>query len=525
METSEQFDYIIAGSGAAGCVIARRLLDQSDATVLLLEAGGPDNRDDVHAVDVPTVTSMWGTEDVCWQYQTVPQSGCHGRRITIAQGKVVGGGTSVNALIYVRGSRRDYDHWNQLGNTGWGYDDIVPYFKRAESYPAGDPQYRGSDGPLVISDLSAPSEASTAFVQAAKELGFPAEEFDYNGARQDGGAFFYQSTRTAEGRRCSAATAYLGPVLSHPRLTVRTGARVARVALCAGCAAGVEYLMDGRLVTVRAASEVIVCCGAFATPQVLMLSGIGPAAQLRQHGLNPVANLPGVGRNLQDHMLFGVGWECRADQPPPELLAEAGLFTHSRTGLEAASPDLQFFFGPVQFLAEQYRTDGPGFTFAPILIQPRSRGEVTLRSADPLALPVVDPHYLEARPDADALVAGIELARELAHTSAFDGLRGRELAPGAALSSRADLEAYVRQQASTVWHPAGTCQMGYGPDAVVDDRLRVHGIEALRVADASVMPVITSGNTEAAVIAIAERAADLIIADCADHRLSRRTPS
>jgi choline dehydrogenase len=322
----------------------------------------------------------------------------------------------------------------------------------------------------------------------------------------------------AADRRCSAATAYLGPVLSHPRLTVRSGARVARVALREGRAVGVEYVLDGRLATAGAGSEIIVCCGAFATPQVLMLSGIGPAGHLREHGLTPVVDLPGVGRNLQDHMLFGVGWECLAEQPLPELLAEAGLFTRTRAGLE--SPDLQFFFGPVQFLAEQYKIDGPGFTFAPILIQPRSRGEVTLRSADPRDLPIVDPHYLEASQDADVLIAGIELAREFAHTSAFDGLRGRELAPGAALTSRADLEAYVREQASTVWHPAGTCQMGYTPDAVVDAQLRVHGVEALRVADASVMPVITSGNTEAAVIAIAERAADLIVAAAQEGTLS-----
>jgi choline dehydrogenase len=506
---SDQFDYIIAGGGAAGCVIAARLLEQPDVTVLLLEAGGMDSRADLQAVDVPTVTSLWGSEQVCWQYRTVPQPACHGREIPIAQGKVIGGGTSVNAMIYVRGNRRDYDHWNL---PGWGYRDILPYFKRAESYSGGEPGYRGQDGPLAVSGLSSPSEASIAFVQAAKELGFRADEFDYNGEQQEGGAFFYQSTRTGDDRRCSTATAYLHPVLRHPRLTVRTGARVARVVLNGQRAVGVEYAQDGPAVAAGAASEVILCCGTFATPQVLMLSGIGSAAQLRAHGLGVVADLPGVGRNLQDHLLFGVGWECNAAQPPPELLAEAGLFTHSRAGSEAASPDLQFFFGPVQFLAEQYQTNGPGFTVAPILIQPRSRGEVTLRSADPRDLPVIDPHYLEASQDADALVAGIEIARELAHASAFDGLRGRELAPGTAVSSRAGLEDYVREQASTVWHPAGTCRMGNGPDAVVDAQLRVHGVEALRVADASVMPSITSGNTQAAVIAIAERAADLILA-------------
>jgi choline dehydrogenase len=219
-----------------------------------------------------------------------------------------------------------------------------------------------------------------------------------------------------------------------------------------------------------------------------------------------------VGRNLQDHMVFGVGWESLAPQPPPELLAEAGLFMRSRPGLDGASPDLQVFFGPVQFLAPQYQIDGPGFTFAPILAQPRSRGEVNLRSADPLDVPIIDPHYLEAAPDMDVLVSGIEIGRRMVSASAFDGLRGRELAPGAEVTSRAGLEDYVREQAQTVWHPAGTCQMGYGPHAVTDGQLRVHGIEALRVADASVMPTITAGNTQAPVVAIAERAADLILA-------------
>jgi choline dehydrogenase len=403
-------------------------------------------------------------------------------------------------MLYVRGNPRDYDYWSQLGNAGWGYDDMAPYFKRAEST-------------LTIRTLDAPSSSSSAFVTAAKELGFGGgEEFDYNGECQDGGAFLYQSTREAADRRSSTATAYLHPVLDHPRLTVRTGVRVVRVTLRGTRATGVEYVDDGQLVTAEAKAEVIVSCGALGTPKVLMLSGLGPAAHLREHGLEPVIDLPGVGRNLQDHMVFGVGWECLAEQPPPELLAEAGLFMRSQPGLKAASPDLQVFFGPVQFLAKHYQIDGPGFTFAPILAQPRSRGEVTLRSADPLDIPVIDPHYLEAAQDMEVLVAGIEIGRQMVNASAFDGLRGRELAPGAQVTSRAGLEDYVRDQAQTVWHPAGTCQMGYGPEAVTDAQLRVHGVEALRVADASVMPTITAGNTQAPVVAIAERAADLILA-------------
>jgi choline dehydrogenase len=495
-----EFDYIIAGGGSAGCVIARRLIEQSDATVLLLEAGGLDRLAAIHATDVPTTTSMWGAPEVCWPYASEPQPGLKGRVIPIPQGRVAGGGTSVNAMLYVRGNPRDYDYWTQLGNAGWGYSDMLPYFKRAEST-------------LTIRPLDAPSSSSSAFVKAAAELGYGGgDDFDYNSEHQDGGAFLYQSTREAADRRCSTATAYLHPVLDNPRLTVRTGVTVARVTLRGTRAVGVEYLDGGKLVTAGAKAEVIVSSGSFGTPKVLMLSGIGPAAHLRDHGLEPVVDLPGVGRNLQDHMVFGVGWECLTQQPAPELLAEAGLLMRSRPGLEAASPDLQVFFGPVQFLAPQYQIDGPGFTFAPILAQPRSRGTVTLRSADPQDVPVIDPHYLEAAADMDVLVTGIEIGRQMVNASAFDGLRGRELAPGADVTSRAGLEDYVREQAQTVWHPAGTCQMGHGPEAVTDDRLRVHGIDALRVVDASVMPTITAGNTQAPVIAIAERAADLILA-------------
>jgi choline dehydrogenase len=355
---------------------------------------------------------------------------------------------------------------------------------------------------------------SAAFVQAAKERGFTADGSDYNGKQQENAAFFYQSVRTPDNQRCSVGAAYLHPVLEHPRLTLRTGSQATRVLLHDDRATGVEYLRDGQLHRAFAGAEVIVSCGTFGSPQLLMLSGIGPAnpaGPLRTHGIAPLVNLPGVGRNLQDHLLFGVGWECTVAQSMPQLLAEAGLFTRSQPGMPAASPDLQFFVGPVQYFDDKYKTDGPGFTVAPILVQPRSRGVVTLQSADPLRLPVVDPHYLQAGADVDALVAGIEIARELANASAFTGLRGRELAPGTEVTDRAGLVRYVRESASTVWHPVGTCRMGHGDDSVVDPQLRVHGVDALRVTDASVMPTITAGNTEAPVVAIAEKAADLLL--------------
>jgi choline dehydrogenase len=456
--------------------------------------------------------SLWGSE-VDWNYKTEPGPGIAGRRISIAQGKVLGGSTSINAMMYIRGNRRDYDHWCFLGNEGWDYESVLPLFKRSEDYEGGASAYRGTGGPLRVIRYVNPAPVSRAFVVAAVELGYQAGDWDCNGAQQENGAFFYQSTRFTNACRCSTADAFLRPALSNPRLTVETNALATRVLLNdAKRTEGVEYLKGGELRRATASSEVILACGAFATPKLLMLSGIGPADQLRSKGIRPVVDIPGIGLNLQDHLLLGVGYQCKQAQPDPALLSEAGLFVHTRDGLSTASPDLQFFFGPVQFVEPEYRVDGPGFTFAPLIIQPQSRGTITLRSADPQDLAVVTPNYLECQSDIDALVQGIRLARELAATRAFDDFRGKELAPGAGVVSADDLGTYVRKVCSTVWHPVGTCKMGRDREAVVDPRLRVYGVDGLRVADASVMPRITSGNTNAATIMIAEKACDLITA-------------
>jgi choline dehydrogenase len=350
-----------------------------------------------------------------------------------------------------------------------------------------------------------------AFTEAAAELGFgapgSAATRDYNGDSQECGAFYYQSTRTMPDRRCSAADAFLRPALGRPNLTVRTGSPVRRILVQGDRATGVELENGERI---EAAAEVVLSAGALTSPALLLRSGIGPAGELRAAGIRPVHDLPGVGRNLQDHLLLGVGWESTVDLPMPQLLAEAGIFVRTSARTPDQGPDLQYFVGPVQFMAERYKTDGPGFTFAPILVQPDSRGTVTLDPADPWGTPRIDPHYLERGTDLDVLVEGITTARALASTAAFDGLRGRELAPGPDASSRSALVRYVRENASTVWHPAGTCRMGPGEDAVVDPALRVHGLRGLRVADASVMPRITTGNTNAATIMIGRRAAELI---------------
>lgn len=508
------FDFIIVGAGAAGCVLANRLVTLGGARVALLEAGPVDSNPAIHATDLGSMTSMWGPSAQNWGFQTTAQSGMQGRRVDIAQGRGLGGGSAINAMMYVRGNARDFDRWAEMGATGWSYHDVLPYFQRSESYDGGEDVYRGRDGGLRVIDLPVTSQASAAFIKAGRATGLSTGEGDFNGARQEGTAFLYQSTRIDPARRCSTATAFLDPLRGDPRLTILTDAQATRVLIEGGHAVGVEYICGGETQTIRAAREVILSAGAFLSPQLLMLSGIGPADTLRSHGIAVVADVPGVGQNLHDHLLLPVAYRAAMALDAPQLLSEAGLFTYSGVfDRDTNSPDLQFFFGPIQFADPQYVDGGPGFTFVPILVQPRSRGSVTLASSDPLARPLVDPAYLTDPVDVEVLVRGVKLARQLAQDGAFDDLRDHELAPGADVTSDAALEAYVRASASTVWHPVGTCRMGAADDAaaVVDPFLRVRGVKGLRVADASVMPMITAGNTNAAAIMIGDKAADLIL--------------
>ncbi|PWK59216.1 GMC family oxidoreductase [Roseicyclus mahoneyensis] len=511
----DNVDFIIVGAGAAGCVLANRLVSLGGARVALIEAGGRDDAPTIHATDIGSMTSMWGPCDQNWAFQTVPQAGMGGRRVDIAQGRGLGGGTSINAMMYVRGNPKDFDRWAQMGARGWAYKDVLPYFMRGESYDGGDDAYRGRSGGLRVIDMDKKSAAAAAFMAATRDLGHSRAEGDFNGAQHEENAFLYQSTRLTTSERCSTATAFLDPLRNDPRLILVTDAQVSRIVIEGGRAVGVEYVTGGRREEIRASREVILTAGAFLSPQLLMLSGIGPADHLRAHGINVVSDLPGVGQNLHDHLLLPVCYRASLVLDAPQLLSEAGIFLY--TGVSdrsTSSPDLQFFFGPIQFADPQYVDGGPGFTLVPILAQPRSRGTVRLASADPMQKPVVDPAYLTDPRDVEVLLRGLRIARDLAADKAFDGMRDKELAPGSDATSEESLVAYIRASASTVWHPVGTCRMGDPTDAttVLDSALRVRGVSGLRVADASAMPMITSGNTNAAAIMIGDKAAVHILA-------------
>ncbi|MFO8114197.1 MAG: GMC family oxidoreductase N-terminal domain-containing protein [Halorubrum sp.] len=506
--SEETYDYAVVGAGSAGCVVARRLVEQG-ADVVLLEAGASDEEDREKIYTPVRFPELFRTE-ADWEYYTVPQPELSDRELYQPRGKTLGGSSSLNAMIYNRGVPWDYDNWASMGNEGWDSDEMLDVFKRSEDFVGtGDEEFHGRGGPLTVADLSDPHPTSEAFVEAAVECGIE-RNADINGRTQTGAGLYHVTQR--DGERCSSAAAFIKPMLDHEGLTVETRAHVTDIRFDdANRAEGVDYRRGGETHRIDVEEEVVLSAGAYDTPQLLMCSGVGPADHLRDHGIDVVADRPGVGRNLQDHLFSFVVYERTDDEPPAPTsnVGEGAGYTYVDD--DQPAPDLQFHFCPTYYMNHGFdNPEGLGFSIGATQVRPESRGRVELASADPTDDHVIDPRYLSAEPDLEVLREGIKRAREIARSSALDSVRGEEVWPGEDVETDAEIEEHVRETAHTVYHPAGTCRMGDGESAVVDDRLRVHGVEGLRIADASVMPTIPSGNTNAPVIAVGERAASLI---------------
>jgi choline dehydrogenase len=525
------YDYVIIGAGTAGCVLADRLSSSGEYKVLVLEAGARDRNIWIH---VPLgYGRTFFNRDVNWMFETEPQPGLQGRRIAQPRGKVLGGSSSINGLLYVRGQPEDYDGWKALNNDGWGYDDVLPYFKRSENQQRGAGAYHGAGGRLPISDLLEPHPIAEAFIAAGQRVGIPRNN-DFNGERQEGIGYF-QAT-AYKGLRCSTAKAFLRPALKRANVELVMRAHVSRILFEGLRASGVAFIRDGREVRVQAKREVILAAGAIQSPQILQLSGIGPGPLLRQHGIPVLRELPGVGENLQDHIQarfiaetkekitlnddmmsiarqvnMGMNFAFSRKGPLGWWAGVAGAFV--RTSPQLDRPDVQFHLYP--FSTD--RKDRPSlhpysaFTLTVCQLRPHSRGYVRIASPDPTRAPAISPNYLVDPRDAPTLIAGMRIARKVLAAQPLAAMIKTEREPGADKQSDEALLEFLRAKGMSVYHPVGTCRMGSDEQAVVDSELRVHGIDGLRVIDASIMPTLTSGNTQAPSIMIGEKGADLVL--------------
>ncbi|MBJ6135201.1 choline dehydrogenase [Ochrobactrum sp. Q0168] len=522
-------DIVIVGAGSAGCTLAGRLTEDGQTAVTILEAGGKDWNPWIH------IPIGYGKTIVHprlnWRFETEASAEIGNRRMYWPRGKVLGGSSSINGLLYIRGQAQDYDHWRQLGNTGWSYDDVLPYFRKAENHENGGDTYHGSDGPLRVSNLKERNPLCDAFIKSAVEAGIPAND-DFNGATQEGVGYYHTTTRNA--RRCSASVAYLKPAMKRQNLRVITKAETQRIVFEGKRAVGVIFERGGKQIFVRARREVVISAGSINSPKLLLLSGIGPAAQLRQLGIDVVHDLPGVGENLQDHYGALVTYKSRLPVTVNDIMmspakqlqvglqyllfrtgpltisaAQVGAFAKSDQRLE--TPDIQFLF---QTFSHDEYDDGlhkfSGFANAVCPVRPESRGTLKLRSANPKDTPLMQPNYLSSENDRKVLVEAIKLSRKVAEKAAIAAVIEAEYAPGKAVQSDDEILSYARQTGLSIAHQVGTCKMGQDSMAVVDASLKVQGIEGLRVVDASIMPTLISGNTNAPTIMIAEKAADMI---------------
>ncbi|BAT60004.1 oxygen-dependent choline dehydrogenase [Variibacter gotjawalensis] len=528
----DQYDYIVVGAGSAGCVLAARLSEDPRNKVLLLEAGGKDRNLWIH---VPLgYGKLFNNPNVNWLYNTEPEPELNNRQIIQPRGKVLGGSSSINGLLYLRGQPEDYNHWRQLGNAGWSFDDVLPYFRKAEDQQRGADRLHGKGGPLAVSDVSEPHPLCEAFIDASQQAGHPRND-DFNGETQEGAGYFQLTARN--GRRCSTAVGYLRPARSRTNLRVEPHAQTSRILFEGRRAVGVEYIQDGVKKIARAGREVVLSAGAFGSPQILELSGVGDPDILQQHGIPIVAEMKGVGDDLQDHFQVRMAYRCTEAITMNDVINSwtqsvvhglryifqrkgmltigagyAGGFFKTDRSLE--TPDVQAHF--IIFSSDRTGValhPFPGFIASICQLRPESRGTSHIKSNNPLDAPAIRPRYLSAPVDRDVTVAGLKLLRKIMAQPAMARYIAEERTPGVDKNSDAELLAYAREVGSTIFHPTSTCRMGSDTRAVVDERLRVHGFEGLRVADGSIMPTVVSGNTNAGIVMIGEKCADMMLQD------------